>query len=321
MPATPKFPRFPDWIIDPVEVVARDNRAVFRATVAPDHRPDSFSTEESGEGTAGDDVTDDGASQVTGEVIVKCLLPPFTDTEEELFKNEFLALEAMHHPNWVRPGRFFYLGSQTRPVPVPADSVSTQPGPERSGDRVDGAGQDASDEKAVALKRQKAGANGFGFTLELSKGRSFDEFPVRGWTPETFEVARQILSGLHALHLMGLAQLDLKPEQLLITWSGTNATTWDDWSRTRSADPNNTESEDDGGIRDNIRVHMFDLGLAHKFGESIPATGTPGYMAPEISQRDFRTIAPGTGAVVTERRDRETSAVEQSLARTTDHVV
>lgn len=38
--------------------------------------------------------------------ILKCLVPPFPAEEEEAFRREFLLLDALRHPCWVRPLRF-----------------------------------------------------------------------------------------------------------------------------------------------------------------------------------------------------------------------
>lgn len=43
--------------------------------------------------------------------ILKCLLPPFDDRALENFRAEFLLLDALVHPNWVRPRRFGALDS------------------------------------------------------------------------------------------------------------------------------------------------------------------------------------------------------------------
>jgi hypothetical protein len=43
----------------------------------------------------------------TGEArILKCLVPPFQNEDEEAFRREFLLLDALRHPCWVRPLRF-----------------------------------------------------------------------------------------------------------------------------------------------------------------------------------------------------------------------
>lgn len=38
--------------------------------------------------------------------ILKCLVPPFPTEEEDAFRREFLLLDALRHPCWVRPHRF-----------------------------------------------------------------------------------------------------------------------------------------------------------------------------------------------------------------------
>ena len=164
-------------------------------------------------------------NEETGEwLAVKCI-DPVGDAEPsaqgsldedtvEAFRAEYLRLEAIDHPNWVRPGRFFAL--------------------------PDG---------------------GYGFELELSSGRPLLEIPWRGWCPEIAEIIRQILSGLHTLHVMGMAHLDLKPEQVLVEWGDGDG--------------------GEGGV-DDIHVHLLDLGFSCAFGTSIQPTGTAGYMAPEL---------------------------------------
>ncbi len=44
---------------------------------------------------------DDGSQR-----ILKCLVPPFPAEEEAAFRSEFLLLDALRHPGWVRPYRF-----------------------------------------------------------------------------------------------------------------------------------------------------------------------------------------------------------------------
>ncbi len=192
------IPQFPSQIEDARLLVATENREVYRA----------FDT------------------QAESEVVVKCLRTPFEEIDSESFRNEYLRLEALDHPYWVRPDRFFTL--------------------------ADGS---------------------LAFTLEYSQGKTFDEFPIRDWTPDTLEVARQVLSGLHALHVNGYAQLDLKPDQLLIEWKGQTPASWDDGTKVLDAD------------EPPAHVHMFDLGLSSPLGAAIPPAGTPGYMAPELLQR------------------------------------
>ena len=43
--------------------------------------------------------------------ILKCLVPPFPNEEEEAFRSEFLLLDALRHPCWVRPLRFGSLAN------------------------------------------------------------------------------------------------------------------------------------------------------------------------------------------------------------------
>jgi tetratricopeptide (TPR) repeat protein len=50
--------------------------------------------------------TDTGAAR-----ILKCLVPPFPAVEEGAFRSEFLLLDALRHPCWVRPLRFGSLAS------------------------------------------------------------------------------------------------------------------------------------------------------------------------------------------------------------------
>lgn len=188
--------------------------------------------------------------QETGEwIALKCLLPPFAEEAAEAFRQEYLRLEAIDHPNWVRPGRFFSL-------------------PE----------------------------GGYAFELELSAGRPLLEVPWRGWCPEVVEIGRQILSGLHAIHVLGVAHLDLKPDQVLVSWEEGDG---------------GAAGEEDAGEVDpgrrltaRIRVHLLDLGLSQPFGTPIPPTGTPGYMAPEILRGernwDARVDLYAFGAIVHE---------------------
>ena len=161
------------------------------------------------------------SEEIEEQVVLKCLLPPHDEPEADSFREEYLHLEALDHPNWVRPGRFGYF--------------------------EDG---------------------GMWFSLELSKGVPLSEFPVQGWTPEVLEISRQVLSALNALHLRGVAQLDLKPEQILVSWEGEGSAGW--------------AGENANGIGDRIKVHLLDLGLASEFGKNIGGAGTPGYMAPEL---------------------------------------
>jgi serine/threonine protein kinase len=42
--------------------------------------------------------------------------------------------------------------------------------------------------------------------------------PPAGWNARNLEIVRRILSGLDALHRLGFAHLDLKPEQVIVAW-------------------------------------------------------------------------------------------------------
>lgn len=157
-------------------------------------------------------------------VILKCLLPPLDRVEVEEFQEEYLHLDAVAHPYWIRPGRFGRL-------------------PE----------------------------GGYYFELQQAHGSALGDFPVRGWHPEILEIARRILSGLEALHRIGVAHLDLKPEQVLVSWQGSGSRGWNE--------------ENPEGIGERLELYLLDLGLAAPFGTPLMPRGTVGYMAPEILAR------------------------------------
>ena len=119
----------------------------------------------------------------------------------------------------------------------------------------------------VDVGRFREGTAGAYFTLEHVVGIPLSLSSLQGWTPEVVEVCRRILSGLEALHRLGYAQIDLKPEQVLVSWVNTETLGW-------TADPKD--------VAETMDVRLLDLGLAAQFGESIRPSGTLGYMAPEI---------------------------------------
>jgi len=92
--------------------------------------------------------------------------------------------------------------------------------------------------------------------MELFKGELFDQIVERGNYSEddASSIVRQIVSGIHYLHSIGIAHRDLKPENLLIDETGD-------------------------------RVVICDFGLSKLFigGELMStACGTPGYVSPEV---------------------------------------
>ncbi len=178
-------------------------------------------------------------------VVLKCLLPPCEADDANAFRNEFLLLNALAHPYWVRPRRFLGLPS-----------------------------------------------GGWAIELERASGVPLGEFALRGWWPETCEVARRILSGLEALHHLGVAQLDLKPDQVLVRWDGKSSRGWSDHEAAH-------ETEDRP-----LEVRLLDLGLAAPFGSPMRGRGTPGFMAPEILRGlpgwDARADLYALGAVLFE---------------------
>ncbi|MFN8546858.1 MAG: hypothetical protein U0527_02510 [Candidatus Eisenbacteria bacterium] len=109
---------------------------------------------------------------------------------------------------------------------------------------------------------------GYYFTLEKARGVTADRIGAMGWCPEAVEVARQILSALHVLHQSDIAQLDLKPEQILI----------DGWP----AKPSQWDTERSEWSFPDLHVTLLDLGLARPFGTPTPGRGTVGYIAPEL---------------------------------------
>jgi len=92
--------------------------------------------------------------------------------------------------------------------------------------------------------------------LPLGRGKSLDS--------EKLEIARRILSGLDALHRLGYAHIDLKPEQIIV-----------DRGPIHRADSSNFDASD-------LEVALLDLGLAARVGQTISARGTPGFTAPEV---------------------------------------
>ncbi len=150
--------------------------------------------------------------------VLKCLLGAAGEAEREAFRAEYLLLDALEHPNWVRPRRL---------------------GPLRDG--------------------------GLALELEEAEGVPLSRWPLAGWWPENLEIARQILTALQALHRLGVAQLDLCPDQVMIAPSRDISQGWE---------------HDEAGRE--IRVRLLDLGLAARFGSIRAGRGTPGYMAPEL---------------------------------------
>jgi len=126
---------------------------------------------------------------------------------------EYLLLDAMRHPHWVRPVDFGYL------------------------------------DRALAF-----------VAMEYSEGRPLRDRACDGWSNETAELCRQILSGLEVLHTLGYAHLDLHPGQLLL-----------EEARSRQDSPQTTP-----------KVLLLDLGLAAPFSTTLAPRGTPGFIAPEI---------------------------------------
>lgn len=113
-------------------------------------------------------------------------------------------------------------------------------------------------------------SGGLYFTLERARGRTLLESPIRGWCPEVLEISRRILSALHTLHTIGYAQLDLKPEQILVHTTATAARSW--------------QQTLDGWAFPELEVKLIDLGLASALGAPCGIRGTPGYIAPEFFQ-------------------------------------
>lgn len=175
-----------------------------------------------------------------GSAVLKYLLPPFDARDAADFRSEYLLLDALAHPCWVRPGVF---GGT----------------PER----------------------------GLFIGMEEAPGVPLSVHRLRGWKPETLEAARRILSGLTSLHHMGVAHLDLKPEQILLELEGQGS----EWGR---------GSQPAGGAPLDLRI--LDLGLAAPFRTALKARGTPGFMAPELlrgeTDWDGRADIYAVGAVL-----------------------
>lgn len=164
----------------------------------------------------------------------KILLPPFSPEEAEDFRNEFLLLDALDHPNWIRPLRFGAL--------------------------ADG---------------------GLYFESEHFDGSPPGSIPFFGWWPEILEAARCILSALQALHHLRVAQLDLKPQQILIRWPRSASRGWAPPAPHSLDHPaENPEPP--------LEVRLVDLGLAARFGDPVKGRGTAGFMAPEILRGEAR---------------------------------
>lgn len=126
---------------------------------------------------------------------------------------EYLLLDAMRHPHWVRPVDFGYLDRDLAFV-----------------------------------------------AMDYSDGRPLRDRACDGWSNDTAELCRQILSGLEVLHTLGYAHLDLHPGQLLLE---------------QSASP-----EDAAHMAP--KILLLDLGLAAPFSTTLAPRGTPGFIAPEI---------------------------------------
>jgi len=215
LPSDGQSPRLPDGY-RPVEALARHgNRLVLRCV----------KEDEPGTG-----------------VVLKCLLPSAEGFDEDLeaFRAEFLLLDALAHPNWVRPRRFGRL-------PLA----------------------------------------GWFLELEECPGAPIPRWPLRGWWPENLAIARQILSGLEALHRLGYAQLDLSPSQVLVSPVVEESRTW-------AAAPAPDAAA--------IRAVLLDLGLAAPFHSPVRGRGTPGYMAPELlrgaTEWDGRTDIYAAGSLL-----------------------
>ncbi|MBK8230319.1 MAG: serine/threonine-protein kinase PknK [Candidatus Eisenbacteria bacterium] len=123
-------------------------------------------------------------------------------------------------------------------------------------------------------------SGGLYFTLERARGRTLAHSPIRGWCPEVIEISRRILSALHTLHTIGYAQLDLKPEQILVHTTASGARGWQETL--------------DGWSFPELEVKLIDLGLASALGRPCDVRGTPGYIAPELFE---------PGAIIDARAD------------------
>jgi tetratricopeptide (TPR) repeat protein len=173
------------------------------------------------------------------ELFLKILAATSGGGEKQALQEEYLLLDRIRHPNWVRARGYRLLpdGAQC-------------------------------------------------FLLDPAPGRSLAELDLpTGWNAPKNEIARQILSGLDALHSLGHGHLDLKPEHVFIDISGAP----EGAARTTPETP-----------AEKVTVTLLDLGLAARFGAPV-SRGTLRFVAPEMARGhewDQRTDLYGFGMIL-----------------------
>lgn len=181
--------------------------------------------------------------------ILKCLVPPFPAEEEEAFRREFLLLDALRHPCWVRPLRFGSLPHGGR-----------------------------------FLEMEEAP----GVTLSAWPIRGWwpETLAVAHQVLSGLEVLHRL--GYAHLDL-GPEQVLVDSTETPTAWDADVAADAGGATPSNAAGASKIEGASEDGdvsiaVRGVTRVRLLDLGLAAPFGATVGARGTPGSIAPELLQ-------------------------------------